>query len=85
MSHDGVRPTLLHSYYCKVGKIHRTKSSKAMKRIIIKEAALVLIAASVFGLLSLKTKTAEPIIIGLLVYSGIRISYWYGMNQNKFK
>jgi hypothetical protein len=65
-----------------MGKIHRTKSSKAMKRIIIKEAALVLIAASVFGLLSLTTKTAEPIIIGLLVYSGIRISYWYGMNQN---
>lgn len=53
-----------------------------MKRIIIKEAALVLIAASVFGLLSLTTKTAEPIIIGLLVYSGIRISYWYGMTQN---
>jgi hypothetical protein len=56
-----------------------------MKRIIIKEAALILIAAFVFGLLSLTTKTAEPIIIGLLVYSGIRISYWYGMTQNKFK
>ena len=56
-----------------------------MKRIIIKEAALILIAAFVYGLLSLTTKTAEPIIIGLLVYSGIRISYWYGMNQSKFK
>lgn len=56
-----------------------------MKHIIIKEVALVLIAASVFGLLSLTTKTAEPIIVGLLVYSGIRISYWYGMTQNKFK
>lgn len=56
-----------------------------MKHIIIKEAALVLIAASMFGLLSLTTKTAEPIIIGLLVYSGIRISYLYGMNQNKLK
>lgn len=56
-----------------------------MKRIIIKEAALILIAAFVFGLLSLTTKTAEPITIGLFVYSGIRISYWYGMNQNKFK
>jgi hypothetical protein len=56
-----------------------------MKRIIIKEAALVLIAASVFGLLSLTTKTAEPIIIGMIVYSGVRISYLYGLTQSNIK
>ena len=56
-----------------------------MKRIIIKEAALILIAAFVFGMLSLTKKTAEQIIIRLRVYSGIRSSNRYGMNQSKFK
>ena len=56
-----------------------------MKRIIIKEAALILIAAFVFGLLSLTTKTAEPIIIGMLVYVGVRASYLYGLKQSNIK
>lgn len=56
-----------------------------MKRIIIKEAALILIAAFVFGLLSLTTKTAKPIIIGMLVYVGVRVSYLYGLTQSNIK
>ena len=37
MSHDGVRPTLLHSYYCKVGETDGTKGIQGtMKKRNIK-------------------------------------------------
>ena len=56
-----------------------------MKQFIIKETAWVLIAFAVFGLLSLATGTKDPLVIGMLVYAGIRISYLYGLTQSKIK
>lgn len=49
-----------------------------MKQFVLNECVWLLIAAAVFGLLSLLTHTSDPIIIGMIVYSGVRISYLYG-------
>lgn len=49
-----------------------------MKQFVLNECVWLLIAAAVFGLLSLLTHTSEPIKIGMIVYSGVRISYLYG-------
>ena len=49
-----------------------------MKQFVLNECVWLLIAAAVFGLLSLLTRTNDPIIIGMLVYVGVRISYLYG-------
>ena len=53
-----------------------------MKQFILKECVWLLIAAAVFGLLSLLTHTSDPIIIGMIIYSGVRISYLYGLSQS---
>ena len=50
-----------------------------MKKIIITEVVWLIIAASVFGALSVLSKMTEPIVVGMLVYVGIRISYLYGL------
>jgi hypothetical protein len=49
-----------------------------MKRFILKELVWLLIAVAVFGSFSMTTRTNDPIIIGMLVYVGVRISYLYG-------
>ena len=49
-----------------------------MKRFILKELVWLLIAVAVFGPFSMTTRTNDPIIIGMLVYVGVRISYLYG-------
>ncbi len=49
-----------------------------MKRFILKELVWLLIAAAVFVSFSITTRTNDPIIIGLLVYVGVRVSYLYG-------
>ena len=54
-----------------------------MKQFIIHEAAWVLIAFAAFGLLSVLAGMKEPLIIGMLVYSAVRISYLYGLTQSK--
>ena len=56
-----------------------------MKQFVLKECVWLLIAAVVFGLLSLLTHTSDPIIIGMIVYSGVRISYLYGLTQSNIK
>lgn len=56
-----------------------------MKQFVLKECVWLLIAAAVFGLLSLLTHTSDPIIIGMIVYSGVRISYLYGLTQSNIK
>lgn len=49
-----------------------------MKRFILKELVWLLIAVAVFGSFSMTTRTNDPIIIGMLVYVDVRISYLYG-------
>ena len=49
-----------------------------MKRFILKELVWLLIAVAVFVSFSITTRTNDPIIIGLLVYVGVRVSYLYG-------
>jgi hypothetical protein len=56
-----------------------------MKQFVLNECVWLLIAAAVYGLLSLLTHTSDPIIIGMIVYSGVRISYLYGLTQSNIK
>ena len=56
-----------------------------MKRFILKELVWLLIAAAVFGAFSMTTRTNDPIIIGMLVYVGVRVSYLYGLTQSNIK
>lgn len=49
-----------------------------MKEIIIKEIVWLLIAAAVFGLLAVVSECKDALIVGMIVYSVVKISYWYG-------
>ena len=49
-----------------------------MKEIIIKEIVWLLIAAAVFGLLAVVSECKDVLVVGMIVYSAVKISYWYG-------
>ena len=54
-----------------------------MKQFILKECVWLLIAAAVFGFLSLLANTRDLLITGMITYSVVRISYWYGYINSK--
>lgn len=49
-----------------------------MKEIIIKEIVWLLIAAAVFGLLAVVSECKDAWVVGMIVYSAVKTSYWYG-------
>jgi hypothetical protein len=49
-----------------------------MKKIVITEIVWLLIAAAVFGLLAVVSECKDAFVVGIIVYFGIRVSYWYG-------
>ena len=49
-----------------------------MKEIIIKEIVWLLIAAAVFGLFAVVSECKDAWVVGMVVYSAAKISYWYG-------
>ena len=49
-----------------------------MKEITIKEIVWLLIAAAVFGLLAVVSECKDAWVVGMIVYSVVKISYLYG-------
>ena len=49
-----------------------------MRKLVITEIVWLLIAAAVFWLLAVFSECKDAFFVGMIVYFGVRVSYWYG-------
>ena len=49
-----------------------------MRKLVITEIVWLLITAAVFWLLAVFSECKDASFVGMIVYFGVRVSYWYG-------